>query len=61
MTISVLPDPVDVLLVKLLRVYVSLGELAAEEADRVLQVQTDAFQEQTVLEGEEVYESVEHC
>ena len=60
MTISVLPDPVDVLLVELLRIYVGLGELAAEEADRVLQVQTDAFQEQTVLEGEEVYESVEH-
>ena len=49
MTISVLPDPVDVLLVELFRVYVGLGELAAEEADRVLQVQTDALQEQTVL------------
>ena len=49
---SNLPDSVGILLLKLVNVSVRLlGELPSEELERVLKSQSDAFEEEAVLES----------
>ena len=54
-----LPDSVGILLLKLVNVSVRLlGELPSEELERVLKSQSDAFEEEAVLEPRSVLEVV---
>ena len=58
-TIYILPDSIGILLFKLVNVGVSLlGELPSEELESVLKSQSDAFEEEAVLESRLVLDVV---
>ena len=58
-TIYILPDSIGILLFKLVNVGVSLlGELPSEELERILKSQSDAFEEEAVLETRLIFDVV---
>ena len=61
-TSKISPDPVGVLLFKLVNVSVALlGELPSEELEGVFQGKSDAFQKESVLQSRLVLDVVSRC
>ena len=61
-TCKVSPDPIGVLLLKLVNVGVALlGELPSEELEGVLQSKSNAFQKESVLQSRLVLDMVSCC